>query len=159
MTRASRFRIAAIVGLVVALGAAGGAASGVWRVTGTGTGNGATGITLAATLTPGAVAADLYPGAGATVTTTASNPNSTPVRIVSLALDTSRGTNGFSVDSAHAGCATSSFGFTTQNNSGNGWNLPASGSLTISLPGSITMASNAASACQGVIVTVFLKAI
>ncbi|MDH6238424.1 hypothetical protein [Cryobacterium sp. CG_9.6] len=142
----------------MALVVTGGAAFAFWRVAGTGVGNGSTGVMVAVTLTPGAVTADLYPGASAAVTATAFNPNAAPVRLTALALDTSQGTNGFSVDGAHLSCPTSSFTFSTQTNSGNGWDLPASGSLEISLPGALSLATSASNACQGVIVTVFVQA-
>ena len=156
MKRRQSMKVAAVSALVLLAVAIGGAASAFWKG-GTGTGSGRTGTTVAATLTPGSVSGDLFPGGSATVRTTASNPNAGTVRIESLVLDTTQGTAGFSVDAAHSGCPTSSFTFAAQNNAGTGWTLPANGSLPISMPGALTMTQTAANACQGVVVTVFVR--
>lgn len=153
-----RMRILAIAACVGLLGAAAGTAAAFWRGPGAGNGAGAAGTTAAITLTAGSVSADLYPAGTAKVSTTANNTNGASVRIGSLALDTTRGTNGFTVDAAHSGCPVSTFGFTTQSNGGAGWTIPGNGSLAISMPDALAMAANAANACQGVIVTVYLKA-
>ena len=153
-----RMRVLAIAACVILLGAAAGTAVAFWRGTGTGNGAGAVGTTAAITLTAGTASADLYPGGTATVSTTANNTNGASVRIGSLTLDTTRGTNGFAVDAAHGTCPASTFGFVTQSNGGTGWTIPGNGSLATSMAGSLTMASTAVNACQGVKVTVYLKA-
>ena len=63
----------------------------------------------------------LYPGGSGEVDATVSNPNPFPVRINSLVL----GSGGIGVDSAHSGCDTSALHFTSQNNGGAGWDVPA----------------------------------
>ena len=63
----------------------------------------------------------LYPGGSGEVDATVSNPNPFPVRINSLVL----GSGGIGVDSAHSGCDTSAVHFTSQNNGGAGWDVPA----------------------------------
>lgn len=90
------------------------------------------------------------------VKATIANPNSSPVHISSLSLDTSQGSSGFSTNAGS--CALS---FTTQTNGGEGWTIPASGQpgdpLTIDLEGSLTMGTSAANACQSQTFTVYLK--
>jgi hypothetical protein len=124
-----------------------------------GTGSGA----LPVTLTPAAPTAGLHPGGDADVVVTVTNPNSTPVSIGSLVLDTTQGTGGFAVDESHAGCAVSTFGYATQSNAGAGWTVPAGtgsvdGTMPITLSRALTMSPSAADACQGAVVTVYLRA-
>lgn len=138
--------------------AVGGSALANWQATGSGAGSGAGGVVTAVTLSPGTAAADLYPGKSGAVSLVLTNPNSGEVRIASIALDTTQGTAGFAVDSAHSACPTSSFTFTTQTNNGAGWTLPVSGVFPATLPNALTMAPSAANACQGVTVTAYLKA-
>lgn len=160
MTPRARWRALAIVVAVLVVGASAGTAAAFWLAPATGSGAGTVGTTSAITLTAGTADADLYPGGSSTVSTTATNTNSARVRIGSLVLDTTRGTSnsGFSVDAGHSGCPVSTFGFAAQSNGGSGWSIAGNGSLTISLPTAITMTTTAANACQGVIVTVYLKA-
>ncbi len=163
MTHADRSRArgrALVVGSVLLLLTLGslGAASAYWSGGGGGAGSGGSATVQPVTLTAGTPAAQLYPGGSAAVTLTATNPNSATVRIVALALDTTQGASGYAVDTGHSGCTLSTLGFATQTNAGAGWNLPASGSLTISLPTSLTMGTAAESACQGARFTVYLQA-
>jgi len=79
------------------------------------------------------------------------------VNAPSLALETTQGTGGFTVDGAHAACGVASLTFTTQTNGGVGWTIPASGSSVLSLANSLSMNTNAANACQGASFTVYLK--
>ena len=152
-----------VVTVSIFVAASSGAAYAYWKAGGSGTGSGLTGTTTALTLTTGTAAAGLYPGTSVTVSITATNPNTSPVRISSLALDTTQGTNGFAVDAGHSGCALTALSFTTQTNAGAGWDVPArvgstNGSLPISLPTSLALATNAANACQGATFTAYLKA-
>lgn len=139
------------------------AASAFWSGAGSGAGAGTTGIAAPVTLSPGTPTATLYPGADGDVVLTLSNPNTSTVRVNSLVLDTSRGTQGFALDAAHAGCATTALSFTSQNNGGSGWTIPAkvgatNGALAVTLPHALTMALDAANACQGASTTVYLVA-
>ena len=160
--RTGRTLLAALaVGAFVVAG--GGAAYAFWTTTGTGTGTGVTGVTSALTLSTGTAAPGLYPGSTVTVTLTATNPNTSPIVIPSLALDTTQGTGGFTVDAGHSGCTLTALGFATQNNGGAGWTVPAkvgstNGSLSISLPSALTLTANAANACQGASFTAYLRA-
>lgn len=133
-------------------------ASAFWSGLGGGSGSSGTGTTQAVTLTPGAAAAQLYPGGQTAVSLTVTNPNPGSVRIGSLALDTNQGSAGLGVDGAHAGCGTSSLSFTTQTNGGAGWSLPAGGAVSLNLPASLSMNASGDNACQGASFTVYLKA-
>jgi hypothetical protein len=138
--------------------------SGAWAyLTATGSGSGSGGVNV--TVQPVQVAAaspssqSLLPTgvASGDVKATIANPNSSPVHIGSLSLDTSQGSSGFSANAV--GCALS---FTTQSNGGNGWTIPASGQpgnpLPIDLTSSLTMGTSAANSCQNQTFTVYLKA-
>lgn len=131
-----------------------------WGGTGNGAASGTASAASAVTLTAGVPAGQLYPGGQSAVSLTISNPNTFSVRVGSLALDTSQGTGGFSVDGAHAGCDVSALTFTTQTA---GWAVPeqvggVDGSLSVSLSNSLAMSSTAPSACQGATFTVYLSA-
>lgn len=152
-------RATAITLIVLVSVAAGGAAAAYFRSAGTGSGSGATGSsTMTLSLTPGTAAGDLYPGGAGTVTATLTNPGDASVRLPSVRIDTSRGTNGFTLDGGHSGCPASAFAFTAQNNGGSGWTVAARQSTSIVLPGSLTTATTAPDSCQGATVTVHLKA-
>jgi hypothetical protein len=160
VTRRKRFLMLAV--LLVALGIpVGGVAWSYWSAGGTGSGSGANGTLAAISLTPGTPAAGLYPGGSTDVVLTATNSNTSIVKIGSLLLDTTQGTAGFSVDGGHSGCSVAALGFTTQNNGGAGWSVPAhvgavDGTLAITLTNALTMTAAAASACQGATFTVYL---
>jgi len=162
MTGRRRFALLAV--LLVLLGIpVGGIAWSYWSAGGTGTGSGANGTLAALSLSPGSPAAGLYPGGSTNVVLTASNSNTSIVKIGSLLLDTSQGTSGFSVDAGHSGCSVATLGFSTQNNGGAGWSVPArvgvvNGTLSITLTNALTMTAAAASACQGATFTVYLVA-
>ena len=156
MRRRTRRYSVAIVSTALVLSTAAVAVA-IWSVGGAGAGGATPGRTAPVTLSAGTVSAELYPASSATVTAVANNPNATAVRIEALALDTTSGIGGFTIvgDTPAGGCSPTSFSFAPQST---GWSIPASGSSTISLPNSITMASSAANACQGATITVFLKA-
>src|SRR5664280_354187 len=118
---------------------------------------------VSVTLTAGTPTTNVYPGGSADVRLAVSNPNFSPVRIGSLALDTTQGTAGFAVDAGHSGCGLASLGFSTQNNSGAGWTVNAkvggvNGTLDITLVNGLSMGTGAANACQGASFTVYLTA-
>jgi hypothetical protein len=149
-----------MVGVVVVATLSGGAALAFWAAPGAGGGAGSGATTVAVTFAPGTASASLSPGTSASVSTTATNPNSAIVRVGSLALDTTQGSGGFAIagDVPAGGCAASSFSFATQNNGGTGWTVSASGTLAIDLPSSLTMALSASTACQAATITVYLVA-
>lgn len=147
------------VAVAVLATAGSGAAYGYFRAAGSGTATG--GTTVSVTLSGGQVAGGLYPGGSTDVVTIASNPNAGPVRLGSLARDTSRGTSGYGISVSE--CPASNFTFTTQANAGNGWTVPANtagvdGTLAITMPGALSLKASAPNACQGATVTVYLKA-
>lgn len=140
---------AAIVGV-------GGTAHAVWSSRGAGSGTSSTGsATASVTLSAGTATGALRPGSAVTLSTTATNPNGAPLRITSLVLDTTRGTNGVAVSGATGTCAASWFTYTA---STTGWTVPANGSTSINLPGALAMATAAPTGCQGATVTVYLQA-
>ena len=154
-TRRRAPRLAAL--LVLAIAGSIGVASADWRASGGGAGSANTGTTQTVTLSPATASSQLFPGGQTAVALTISNPNPGSVRLGSLALDTSGGTGGFTVDAGHSACGVSSLSFTTQIN-GAGWTVPGGGSLSVTLTNSLTMSGNAASVCQGATFTVFLRA-
>jgi hypothetical protein len=148
---------AVVAGIAVAL-AASGAAYGFWSSAGAGTGTSRTPTVSAITLSAGTPVSRLYPGGTSDVAVSMTNPNTFPVRVSSIALDSSLGTGGFSVDASHSGCGLSVLSFAAQSNGGDGWTIPASGSLSVDLTGSLSMTLAAANACQGATFTVYLNA-
>jgi len=151
---------ATVVAVVAALALAT-AASAFWTGNGSGAASVAVGSPQNVGFSPGASVGQLYPGGSAGIEISVVNPNLYPVRVASLALDTTAGQGGISVDPAHAGCATSSVHFTPQSNGGAGWQVPArtggvSGSISIAVANALTMDTNAADACQGASLTLHL---
>lgn len=128
---------------------------------GTGTGTAAASSAVPVTLGRATGGADLRPGGRGTVRLVATSSAEAVVRLARLDLDTARGDGGFTTD--RPGCPGSAFGFTAQDRGGEGWAVPAraggvDGSLAIALPGAVSMTSTAPDACQGVTVTVHLRA-
>jgi len=163
MSRSLRTRVLVLVVALVALAVPAGIAYAYWTSGATGGGAGSTGTLSALSLTPGTPSSGLYPGGQSSVVLTASNPNFEVTQIGSLALDTSQGTGGFTVDGAHAGCGVATLSYTTQSNGGSGWSVPArvgvvNGTLAITLTNALSMGATAASACQGATFTVYLRA-
>ncbi|AGL14071.1 hypothetical protein [Actinoplanes sp. N902-109] len=146
---------AVLAGFLAAL-LASGAAYGYWSSAGTGSGAARSGTAVALTLSPGAPASQLYPGSSADVAVTIANPNTFPVRVERIYLDSTQGSTGFSVDSAHSGCPVGALSFTTQTNGGTGWTVATAGSLDVHLTGALTMATTAANTCQGATFRVYL---
>lgn len=141
--------------IVASLAIAGGASAYLSSV-GSGGGAGQVAISLSnLTVSGGADTQSLLPTGTASgdVAVTLVNSNAARVHVGSLLLDASQGTGGFSANAA--ACALS---FNTQTNGGNGWTIPANGTLPVDLIGSVTMGTGAASSCQGQSFTVYLKA-
>ena len=159
-----RTRRMLVIGVVVvAIVALGGTAHAIWNGSGDGTGSASSATVTPVTLSPGTPDGQLYPGGSADVVLTVHNPNSAELHIGSLSLDTARGDGGYAVDGLHSACSVSTFGFTASTNGGAGWTVPsldsgAGGVLAVSLPDALSMDENAANACQGAIVTVYLTA-
>lgn len=156
MNRKRLVRLAVTV--VVGLSIAGGAAYAAWSVNGSGSGTASAASAQSLTLTAGSASGVLYPGASADVDTSVSNANPFPVHVSSIALDTTRGQNGFAVDAGHSGCNLSSLSFTTATNGGSGWDISANSSLDVDAATSITMGAGANDSCQGATFTVYLTA-
>src|SRR3954471_2661131 len=125
------------------------AASAYWTGRGAGSGSGRTAIPQSVTLSPATASGQLYPGGQAAVSLSVINPNPAALRIGTLAVDTGQGQGGFRVDAAHSTCSPSSLSFAAQTNGGSGWSVPASGSLSLTLPASLSMSLGADNACQG----------
>lgn len=156
-----RLLVASLLAILALPG--GGTAFAYWRASGSGAGSATAGTNVAVTLSPGTPTATLYPGGQADVLLTVSNPNASPVRIGSLALDTGQGTSGYAVDAGHSGCAVATLSYTTQTNGGAGWTVPGKvgavdGTLAITLTNALAMGAAAANACQGATSTVYLAA-
>ena len=157
-------RIALVVAAAFTLVIGGtGVAYAYWSAGGSGAALGGTGTTVPITLTSGTPTTGLAPGSSSSVVLTATNSNAASVHVTSLTLDTTQGTSGFSVDAGHSGCALGALSFSTQTNSGSGWDVPGkvggvNGTLSITLPSSLGMATSAANACQGATFTVYLLA-
>lgn len=163
MTVVSRSRRTVMTAILsLALVAVGAVAFAWWRAPGAGAGTATAGTALAVSLSPGVPTGALFPGGSASVALTVTNPNDFPVRLGSLLLDSTRGTAGFVVDSAHSACPVSTLSFATQAPAG-GWTIPArvgavAGSLPVQLTGALSMGVGAASACQGASFTAYLVA-
>jgi hypothetical protein len=163
VTRKVIATIAMIVAIIVVTVGGAGVAFAYWSAGGSGSGVGAGATTTPLTITSVAPSGTLYPGGESDVAVIVSNPNSARVHISSLALDTSQGTAGFGVDSAHSGCTLSTLAFTTQTNGGAGWTVAGkvgstNGALTITLPSALAMSATAVNACQGATFTIHLVA-
>jgi hypothetical protein len=157
-------RLVVVTVVLTSVGALAASEAGAYlSASGDGAGTAATGTTVAVSLSPGTPTSTLYPGGHASVTLTVSNPNFSPVRVGSLALATTQGTGGFSVDGGHPSCAVAALGFTTQTNGGSGWTVgkkvgAVNGTASITLTNALEMATSAANACQGATFTVYLAA-
>ena len=156
-----RATVAVAAALAVALAVAAGAAA-FFTSTGSGSASANVGTTQALTISPATPTTHLYPGGSADAKATISNSNSVAVHLPSLALDTSQGTNGFSVDAGHSGCDVSTLSYTTQTNGGGDFVVPArvgavDGTLSVDLTGAVSMGTSAANACQGATFTVYLR--
>lgn len=158
MSRWARSGLSLLAAVVAVLTMAGGAFA-YWTGAGSGTASGGTSTGPLITLSPGSPTAALYPGGSTSVVLTITNANTVDVRVSSLVLDTSQGTSGFTVDSAHSGCGLGTLSLSAQTT---GWTVPAhatvDGTLSVTLTNALSMTSAAASACQGATFTVYLVA-
>ena len=111
------------------------------------------------TLTPGAATTDLYPGTTGDVAVSIVNDNTYRAFVGSLVLDTTQGTNGVSVSGGEPGCDPDALSYATQSNGGAGWFVPAGATLDLDLPNAVSLATDAASECQGATFVVYLLAI
>jgi hypothetical protein len=145
------------VGMAVALIAAA-AAGGYWTLRGGGEGTATAEAVASVTLTPGTATTDLYPGRSGDVALSIANDNPHRVHIGSLVLDTSRGTNGFSVSGGQPGCDPAVVSYTTQSNGGAGWFVPAGSTVDLDLTDAVDLGTGAASECQGATLIVYLMA-
>jgi len=158
-TRLGRRLVALLAALVLA-----GAAAAYYAATGAGSGTASGGSALPVSAAAAAPVAGLYPGGSAELALTFDNPNPSQVHVGSVALDTSHGTGGFSVDGAHsASCTTPALSFAAQSNGGQGWDVPpktgsTDGTLTVHLSGAVSMGPAASNGCQGASFTVYLEA-
>lgn len=148
-------------GVLVAL--VGSSAFAYWGSGGAGGGGGTTASSVAVTLSPGVATAGLRPDGVGDVVVQVSNPNSYVAELGSLALDVTQGDGGYGVDAEHADCALATLNYTTQSNGGAGWAVPAAsggddGNLSITLSDALGMGADAANACQGATLTVYLTA-
>lgn len=162
MSRPRRRARLAVAAAVLGLALPGGAAVAFWTGSGPGAGSASAGSALPLTIAAGTASATLHPGGTGAVTLTLSNPNGFPVQVPSLVLDTTQGTAGFAVDGAHSGCGLGALSFTTQDNGGAGWTVPArvgvtNGQLALNLTGAVAMSLSAADACQGAAFTVYVR--
>jgi hypothetical protein len=148
--------IAAVAAAVVAIAAA--SAGAFWSVGGGGGGTLSAETVASVTLTPGTPMTDLYPGTSGDLSVSIANGNAYQAFVGSLALDTGRGTNGFSVDSGHSGCDVAALSYTPQSNGGTGWLVPTGSTLDLDLANAVHLGTGAASGCQGATFTVFLQA-
>jgi hypothetical protein len=145
------------VGIAAALIAAA-AAGGYWTLQAAGEGTATAETVASVTLTPGTATTDLYPGRSGDVALSIANDNPYRAHIGSLVLDTSRGTNGFSVSGGQPGCDPAVVSYTTQSNGGAGWFVPAGSTLDLDLTDAVDLGIGAASECQGAAFIVYLVA-
>jgi hypothetical protein len=151
-----RIRLAAA--FTVALLAVAGGALAYYASAGSGTGSASIGSPAELAITAGTPASGLlYPGSTGEVDAMISNPNTFPVRVNSLVL-----ASGGIVPNGDPGCDASALHYTTQDNGGQGWDVPAkvgptNGKLDVQLTDAISMDSSAANECQGETFTVHLQ--
>jgi hypothetical protein len=146
---------AVVVALSVVTGSS--AAYAYWTATGSGGGGASSSAGHNLVISAGSAAASLYPGGSGQIVLTITNSNDSIAHVNSLALDTASGSGGFAVDSGHSACTTAlaALTYTTQSA---GYDVPAHGSLPVTLPAAaLTMGLGAASVCQGATFTVYLK--
>lgn len=156
LLRRKRYPTIALAAVVALLGAA--TAGAYWTGGGSGGGTASAETVASVTLTPGAATTALYPGGSGDVAVSIANGNSYQAFVGSLSLDTTRGTNGFSVDGGHLGCDVTALSYTAQSNGGAGWFVPAGSTLDLDLANAVNLATGAASQCQGATFTVYLQA-
>jgi hypothetical protein len=131
----------AVVGVLVA----GGAAWGYFTTSGSGAGQATAGTmsTITLSATAGSPSTPLYPGGTGDVSLEVNNPNSYAVTLVTVT-----GSGSITPDSGHTGCTTTGVTFTNQ--SGLHASIPASATnYQIRLAGAVSMGSSSSNGCQG----------
>lgn len=156
LTRSVLAATAVAAGLALSTGAA----QGWFGAVAAGSGSATVGALRPLTATAQPVAQGLVPGAAADVALELANPNDIAVRVDAIALD--EGAGGSAITSDRAGCDAAALAFAPQVPVG-GWLVPArtngaDGRLPVRLPGALTMATGAPSACQGATFTIRLRA-
>jgi hypothetical protein len=125
----------------------------IWTAAGTGSAAAATATPQPVTIAPGAAATrSLYPTGTPTgdVAVSITNPNPYRVHVALLVLDEAAGGDGFSPNASACGLE-----FTP---AARGWDVPAGETVEVDLPAALTMATTAPASCQGLAVSVYLKA-
>ena len=120
-----------------------------WTATGSGNGYAKAGTAQALTTVDASAstAATLYPGATGNVKITINNPNSYPVRVTSVA------GNGAITSDKGAACDAAT-GVTYADQTGQALDVPAAGSQTFTLAGSVSMSNASDNSCQGAVFTI-----
>jgi hypothetical protein len=155
--RRRRIWTSVVVASVLMVLATAGGAFGWFSSVGHGTGSADAAAIQAITLSPATETTPLYPGADGDVSLTVANPNGVSVKIPSLVLDTSQGTNGLSVDAGHLGCSLSGVQFNAANAT-IAWTVPANATAyPIDIASGVTLLASADNACQSATFTVYLK--
>jgi hypothetical protein len=155
-TLAKRALVGGVIATLVLLGAA--RAYAFWATGGSGSGTATAETVASVTLTPGTATTDLFPGRSGDVAASIANGNTYRAFVGSLALDTSRGTDGFSVSGGQPGCDPAAVSYTTQSNGGAGWFVPAGSTRDLDLTNAVDLGTGAASECQGATIIVYLLA-
>ncbi len=143
---------------VVAAGIGCATAVALWSDSGSGSGTVSAESIAEVTLSPGTPTTSLFPGTTGDVAVSIVNDNTYRAYVGSLVLDTSQGSNGFSVTGGQPGCDPTALTFTSQSNAGAGWFVPAGSTLDLDLPNAIALDTSAASECQGATFVVYLLA-
>jgi hypothetical protein len=161
MTRRGIRTKAVAIGGAIATIAIAAVAFGYWTGPASGTATTTLHSSQALAVSRGSPDTQIAPGRSAAVLTIASNSNPYPVEISSISLDVGQGSSGFEVDGGHSGCVPT-LDFSVQTNNDDGWTIPAlvgstPGSLSIEMPGALTMGIGASNACQGAAFTVYLE--
>ena len=120
-----------------------------WTTTGSGNGyaKAATAQSLTTVDASASTSATLYPGATGNVKITISNPNSYPVRVTSVA-------GSGSITSDKGAACDASTGVTYADQTGLALDVPAAGSQTFTLTGSVSMSNVSDNSCQGAVFTI-----
>lgn len=153
-----RKREITILGVVILALLTAASAGAYWTLRGAGAGTVSAETVASVTLTPGTATSDLYPGGSGDVAVSIQNANTYQAYVGSLMLDTSRGTNGFSVSGGQPGCDPAAVSYTTQSNGGAGWFVPTGSTLDLDLANAVDLGTAAASECQGATFIVYLLA-
>jgi hypothetical protein len=146
LSRKVLIALAAIIALVVT-----GGLYAAWSTGGSG--NGYAKATTASNLTIGdasaSTTADLYPGATGAVKLKVTNPNSFPVRITTVTLQ-----SGGTITSDKGAACNASTGVSFTNQTGLALDVAAGATQTFTLSGAVSMSNASDNSCQGAIFTI-----